>query len=272
MYIAEMKRWTFITACLLSLCGFGQTGTASYYANKFEGRKTSSGEIFSQKKLTAAHKTLPLGTMVRLTNLSNDSVVVVKINDRLPKSSKRMIDLSRAAAEQLNFIVKGLTQVRMEVLDNEYLKPSYPAGDYRHYRDSLSGISCGILSQEESLRNLQMFLAFDSSRVEKGMEIYYSDLAWCYYRVYMGFQEDSLSDYGKVYAERAAYFYGKAYHLGDTGESTFHNLIFILFRIGACEQAEYYLDIFRKIYPQHERTGEYEEKLLQCRKRQQDKE
>ncbi len=92
------------------------TGTASYYANKFDGRKTSSGEIFRQDSLTAAHKTLPFGTWVRVTNLSNDSTAVVKINDRLPKSSSRSIDLSLATARQLNFVRKGLTKVRIEVI------------------------------------------------------------------------------------------------------------------------------------------------------------
>lgn len=111
----------FIVFMLFSEHTFGQvdsvsTGVASYYANKFEGRKTSSGELFRQDSLTAAHKTLPFGTMVKVTNLSNDSTVVVKINDRLPKSSSRSIDLSLRAAKQLNFVRKGLTQVRIEVL------------------------------------------------------------------------------------------------------------------------------------------------------------
>jgi len=92
-------------------------GTASYYANKFEGRKTSSGEIFRQDSLTAAHKTLPFGTVVSVTNLSNDSIAVVRINDRLPKSSTRSIDLSMAAARQLNFVRKGLTKVRIDVVN-----------------------------------------------------------------------------------------------------------------------------------------------------------
>jgi rare lipoprotein A len=92
------------------------TGTASYYAHKFEGRKTSSGEIFRQDSLTAAHKSLPFGTLVKVTNLSNDSTVVVKINDRLPPSSRRTIDLTYAAARKLNFIKKGLTKVKIEVL------------------------------------------------------------------------------------------------------------------------------------------------------------
>jgi rare lipoprotein A len=92
------------------------SGTASYYSNKFEGRKCSSGEIFRQDSLTAAHKTLPFGTLVKVTNLKNDSVVIVKINDRLPKKSKRVIDLTRCAAKQLNFIPQGLTKVRLEVI------------------------------------------------------------------------------------------------------------------------------------------------------------
>jgi rare lipoprotein A len=91
-------------------------GIASYYHDKFNGRKTSSGEIFSNLKLTAAHKTMKLGTWVKVTNLKNDSVVIVKVNDRLPKTSKRTIDLSVAAAKQLNFIRAGLTKVRIEII------------------------------------------------------------------------------------------------------------------------------------------------------------
>lgn len=92
-------------------------GVASYYHNKFNGRKTASGEIFSNDSLTAAHKTLPLGTWVKVRNLKNDSVVILKVNDRLPKTSKRTIDLSRAAAKQLNFIREGLTKVEIEILE-----------------------------------------------------------------------------------------------------------------------------------------------------------
>jgi rare lipoprotein A len=90
-----------------------QTGTASFYANKFEGRKTASGEVFRQDSLTAAHKSLPFGTMLKVTNLSNDSVVIVKVNDRIGNSS-RVIDLSLKAAQQLNFVNKGLTKVSLE--------------------------------------------------------------------------------------------------------------------------------------------------------------
>ncbi|MBA3664909.1 MAG: septal ring lytic transglycosylase RlpA family protein [Bacteroidetes bacterium] len=93
-----------------------QVGTASFYAGKFEGRKCSSGEIFRQNKLTAAHKTLKFGTWVRVINLRNDSSVIVRINDRLPRSSRRCIDLTKRAAQRLNFLSKGVTKVRIEIL------------------------------------------------------------------------------------------------------------------------------------------------------------
>ena len=93
-----------------------QYGIASFYSNKFNGRKTASGEIFSQQKLTAAHNTLPLGTYVRVTNLRNKRTVVVKINDRLNARNKRLIDLTKLAAQQLGFIKSGLVRVKLEVL------------------------------------------------------------------------------------------------------------------------------------------------------------
>ncbi len=91
-------------------------GTASFYANKFEGRRTANGEIFSQKKLTAACNVLPLGTWIRVTNLHNGRSVVVKINDRLHYRMKRVADLSGAAARQIGHN-DGLTRVKVEVLD-----------------------------------------------------------------------------------------------------------------------------------------------------------
>jgi rare lipoprotein A len=94
------------------------TGTASFYAKKFNGRKTSSGEKFSNDSLTAAHKKLKFGTYVLVRNLKNDSTVIVKINDRLPQKSKRSIDLSLRAAKQLNFVKSGLTKVEITVLDS----------------------------------------------------------------------------------------------------------------------------------------------------------
>lgn len=93
-----------------------ESGTASFYAKKFEGRKCSSGQRFRHDSLTAAHKNLKFGTKVKVTNLKNDSTVILTINDRLPKSSRRKIDVTIRAAKQLNFVKSGLTKVRIEVL------------------------------------------------------------------------------------------------------------------------------------------------------------
>jgi rare lipoprotein A len=95
---------------------FSEYGIASWYGPNWEGRMTSSHERFSPDSLTAAHKRLPFGTVVRVTNLSNDSVVYVKITDRLPRSSKRSIDLTPRVAKELNFYSKGLTEVKIEVV------------------------------------------------------------------------------------------------------------------------------------------------------------
>jgi rare lipoprotein A len=97
-------------------------GTASFYANKFNGRKTATGEIFSQQKMTAACNVLPLGTWIKVTNIRNGRSVVVKINDRLHPKMKRVVDLTRAAAQKLNYISSGLTKVKVDVLGKK--KPS----------------------------------------------------------------------------------------------------------------------------------------------------
>jgi rare lipoprotein A len=95
-----------------------QIGEASYYASKWDGRRSASGERYDEQSLTAAHRTLPFGTRVRVTNLGNHKTVVVRINDRGPYRKGRIIDLSRAAARQLDFLADGVTQVRVEVVDS----------------------------------------------------------------------------------------------------------------------------------------------------------
>jgi rare lipoprotein A len=89
-------------------------GKASYYANGFHGRKTANGEKFDKKDFTAAHRTLPFGTIVRVTNLNNGKMVFVKINDRGPYIKNRIIDLSKAAAKQLDMVDNGVGKVRIE--------------------------------------------------------------------------------------------------------------------------------------------------------------
>lgn len=91
-------------------------GMASFYSNKFNGRKTATGEIFSQNKFTCACNVLPLGTWVKITNLRNGRTVIVKTNDRLHPKMKRIVDLTKAAAIKLNYVSSGLTRVKVEVL------------------------------------------------------------------------------------------------------------------------------------------------------------
>lgn len=93
-----------------------ETGLGTYYADKYHGRPTASGELYDKFKFTAAHKTLPFGTMVRVTRLDNNRSVVVKVNDRGPFSPGRVIDVSRTAAEQLDLIRTGETRVRVEIV------------------------------------------------------------------------------------------------------------------------------------------------------------
>lgn len=92
------------------------SGIASWYGPKWKGRLTASGEYFDPDSMTAAHKTLPFGTIVKVTNVSNDSVIYVRITDRLPKKSSRSIDLTPVAAKKLGFYSKGLQKVRIEAV------------------------------------------------------------------------------------------------------------------------------------------------------------
>ncbi|MBI5471661.1 MAG: septal ring lytic transglycosylase RlpA family protein [Ignavibacteriae bacterium] len=121
----------FAAAAALSSCSSGYTttrsntsnyedeldGVASYYADEFHGRKTSSGEIYDMHALTAAHRTLPFNSIVRVTNLDNNRSVEVRINDRGPFKSKRVIDLSYRAALEIGLIANGTAPVLIEVLE-----------------------------------------------------------------------------------------------------------------------------------------------------------
>jgi len=97
--------------------GFAQRGVASWYGRKFHGRKTSSGEIYNMYAMTAAHKTLPLPSLVRVENLENGRSVVVKVNDRGPFVDDRIIDLSYAAAEKLDMVGPGTARVEISVVE-----------------------------------------------------------------------------------------------------------------------------------------------------------
>ncbi|MFV9682641.1 septal ring lytic transglycosylase RlpA family protein [Pseudomonas sp. NY15367] len=94
-----------------------ETGKASYYAQAHHGKRTASGERFDQNALTAAHRTLPFGTRVRVTNLNNERSVILRINDRGPFVRGRVIDVSHAAAVRLDMLRAGVVPVRVEALD-----------------------------------------------------------------------------------------------------------------------------------------------------------
>lgn len=108
-----------IAVCMLLLSGavLAESGYAVHYSDKFQGRKTANNEIFDQNELTAAHKKLPFGTQVKVTNLANDRSVVVKINDRMARRNKNVIDLTKRAAEELGFVKSGRAKVKLEVVN-----------------------------------------------------------------------------------------------------------------------------------------------------------
>jgi rare lipoprotein A len=93
-----------------------QAGIASWYGPRFHGKRAASGETFNENELTAAHRRLPFDTEVRVTNLANGRSVVVRINDRGPYVKGRILDLSRAAAEELGMVEPGIVKVKLEVL------------------------------------------------------------------------------------------------------------------------------------------------------------
>ena len=97
--------------------GASKQGYASYYAEEFHGRKTANGEIYDMNALTAAHRTLPFGSKVKVKNTINGRTVVVRINDRGPFKSGRIIDISYAAAKQLEMIGPGTAWVQLEILE-----------------------------------------------------------------------------------------------------------------------------------------------------------
>ena len=115
--LALLVAWGCATASKPQPVPEAMHGVASWYGQEFAGRTTANGEIFDPMLFTAAHRSLPFGTQVKVTNLSNQRSVVVRINDRGPYYQGRIIDLSLAAAERLEMVKSGITKVKLEVLD-----------------------------------------------------------------------------------------------------------------------------------------------------------
>src|SRR5262249_12133443 len=123
-----MRQWQRLAA-VAALSGIGmlvtptlarsEMGIASWYGPRFHGQRSASGQIFNEHELTAAHRTLPFGTKVRVTNLKNGRSVVVRITDRGPYVKGRILDLSRAAAQELKMIKQGRIRVALSVLTDE---------------------------------------------------------------------------------------------------------------------------------------------------------
>ena len=128
----KKNRWLLKTMLSISLMSFfsvslakvekqdpspvRKAGMASFYNDKYQGRATTSGEAYDKNAMTAAHNKLPLGTRLRVTNLRNNRSVVVRVNDRLHASNKRVIDVSKKAAKELGFVHAGHTKVKIEIL------------------------------------------------------------------------------------------------------------------------------------------------------------
>jgi rare lipoprotein A len=110
----KVFQWVWV-ACVFISCSqkITESGKASFYADKFQGRKTASGVPFSQYKMTAAHKTLPFGTKVKVVNLDNGRSVNVEINDRGPFVGGRIIDLSKKAANKIGMVGAGVANVKI---------------------------------------------------------------------------------------------------------------------------------------------------------------
>ncbi len=132
--------------------GYQETGIASWYGSDFHGRPTASGEIYNMYAMTAAHKTLPLGTYVKVTNLENGRSVIVKINDRGPFVKGRIIDLTYAAAKKLGMAKKGIARVRITVVKSPFLYKNSRFHYSRYYAVQIASFT--IYSNAKSFKKI----------------------------------------------------------------------------------------------------------------------
>ncbi len=169
----------------------GQVGVASWYGNEFHGRPTSSGEVFDTNDLTAAHRTLPFGTYVMVTNLENDRSVVVRINDRGPFVRGRIIDLSYAAARTLGLIGPGTARVRLDILRG--FAAVAPAERGRIW------VQVGAFAIQENAHKLKRELEGDYPGV--AVSVIKTDRG-TYYRVRIGTDESGAQGLARSLADR----------------------------------------------------------------------
>lgn len=158
---------------LKSSNGFKQRGYASWYGTKFHGFRTSSGETYDMYAMTAAHKTLPLPTYARVTNLSNKRSVIVKINDRGPFHGDRIIDLSYVAASKLGIIGHGVAQVEVAAITPDSYIAKTNQGNIKPTANSKSNIQLGAFKQQENAKNLADRLEKILREQQKNYQDYY---------------------------------------------------------------------------------------------------
>jgi rare lipoprotein A len=154
---------------LKTATGYRARGRASWYGTKFHGQRTSSGELYDMYKMTAAHKTLPLPSYVKVRNLDNGREVIVKVNDRGPFHEGRIIDLSYVAAKKLGVLAKGTANVEVSVVSPSEPQPAIIATSLNErYNDSLF-VQVGSFALQENARRLQQKLR--AAEIESGIQI-----------------------------------------------------------------------------------------------------
>lgn len=174
---------------------FTETGQASYYGDEFNGKKTASGEIYNMNDFTAAHRTLPFGTKVKVTNTKNNKTIIVRINDRGPFKHGRIIDLSKAAAKEIDLIKYGVVDVKIETVSDTIEPPVIPDNNINlrkgYYTSELKktspkgyGIQVGAFKQKENaLKNLKEI----SNKNNKPLYLYVtSNFNSKKYKLYLG--------------------------------------------------------------------------------------
>lgn len=149
---------------------YDEVGMASWYGPGFHGNKTANGEVYDQHGLTAAHRTLPLPSVVRVTNLENGKSAIIRVNDRGPFAKDRILDLSRASADKLGVIASGTAKVRVQFLDDltkQYVQSSNEKG-IQYAMNELQGI---VPAEASALQDLRSKPQFYVMKVEKGQPV-----------------------------------------------------------------------------------------------------
>jgi rare lipoprotein A len=180
--------------------GFVEEGIASWYGGRFHGRKTANGEVYDMYEKTAAHKTLPFGTHVKVVNLSNGKEVLVRINDRGPFVKERIIDLSFAAAQDIGMIDPGTTRVRLVALSRKVgtikMGDTYkPLVEVRNFRKGKFTVQVGAFTAEDNAMRLAERLRVLFGHVT--ITTYVPRNGTIFYRVRVSLSED-LNDTNQV--------------------------------------------------------------------------